>query len=239
MRERSPGEHASQEDGAGEAAQAGVTEAPETAEAEPQPQVAAVESTTEVAEPAAPALPSFDLVRVEKSGETVVAGRAPPGSTVTVGSELIRFEGEGRVEAVVVATDDGEERRVADTVIVDLGTYPRDMLARMGAGLPVTATGSADQPITIRGEVGATPLIEMQTDKHNVIEVLRSRYLQISSIAFTGGSHGIRLIDSDFISIEDCEVYESGDVAISANAGGTYEGLVIRRNHIHHTNGAG
>jgi parallel beta-helix repeat protein len=28
-------------------------------------------------------------------------------------------------------------------------------------------------------------------------------------------------------------------VAISANSGGTYEGLIIRRNHIHHTNGHG
>jgi hypothetical protein len=46
-------------------------------------------------------------------------------------------------------------------------------------------------------------------------------------------------MNSDFITIEDCEVYETGDVAISANSGGTYEGLKILRNHIHHTNGTG
>jgi hypothetical protein len=41
------------------------------------------------------------------------------------------------------------------------------------------------------------------------------------------------------VTLEDNEVYETGDVAISANSGGTYEGLVIRHNHIHHTNGTG
>ena len=46
-------------------------------------------------------------------------------------------------------------------------------------------------------------------------------------------------MDSDFITIEECEIHDTGDVAISANAGGTYEGLRILRNHIHHTNGTG
>jgi parallel beta-helix repeat protein len=41
------------------------------------------------------------------------------------------------------------------------------------------------------------------------------------------------------VTIEDCEVFDTGDVAISANSGGTYDGLVIRRNHIHDTNGTG
>jgi hypothetical protein len=46
-------------------------------------------------------------------------------------------------------------------------------------------------------------------------------------------------MDSSFVTIEECEVYETGDVAISANSGGTYEGLRLLRNHIHHTNGTG
>jgi hypothetical protein len=63
--------------------------------------------------------------------------------------------------------------------------------------------------------------------------------LVLRDLDVTGGSHGVRLISSSFVTIEDCEIYETGDVAISANAGGTYEGLVFRRNHIHHTNGTG
>ena len=31
----------------------------------------------------APSLPSFDIVRVDRSGEAVIAGRASPGATVT------------------------------------------------------------------------------------------------------------------------------------------------------------
>jgi len=41
------------------------------------------------------------------------------------------------------------------------------------------------------------------------------------------------------VTIEDSEIYATADVGISANAGGTYDGLVIRRNHIHHTSGSG
>jgi hypothetical protein len=72
-----------------------------------------------------------------------------------------------------------------------------------------------------------------------VVEIRGSSHLVIRGIEFTGGSHGIRLMDSDYVTIEDCEIYETGDVAISANSGGTYEGLRIIRNHIHHTNGTG
>jgi hypothetical protein len=61
----------------------------------------------------------------------------------------------------------------------------------------------------------------------------------VRNIEFTGGSHGIRLMSSSFITIEGCEVHDTGDVAISANSGGTYEGLKILRNNVHHTNGTG
>jgi hypothetical protein len=71
------------------------------------------------------------------------------------------------------------------------------------------------------------------------VEINGSSHLVIRGLTFTRGSHGIRLMNSDFVTIEDCEVFETGDVAISANAGGTYEGLQILRNHIHHTNGTG
>ena len=46
-------------------------------------------------------------------------------------------------------------------------------------------------------------------------------------------------MSSSFVTIENCEVHETGDVAISANSGATYEGLRILRNHSHHTHGTG
>ena len=66
-----------------------------------------------------------------------------PGRVATVGSDVVRFEGDGTVEAVIVDGDTGQERIEADTVVVDLGRYPRNALARMGADLPITIVGSA------------------------------------------------------------------------------------------------
>ena len=101
------------------------------------------------------------------------------------------------------------------------------------------ANGTSQQPIVIRAKDGELAVISQATNQQNVVEINGSSHLVFRGLEFTGGSHGIRLIDSDFITIEDCEIHETGDVAISANSGGTYEGLKILRNHIHHTNGTG
>lgn len=78
-------------------------------------------------------------------GRVVALGTPPEGVACTrVEGELIRFEGAGRVEAVVVRDSDGTERRhAADTVSLGLGLQPRNALARMGEGLPVRAVGDA------------------------------------------------------------------------------------------------
>lgn len=107
------------------------------------------------------------------------------------------------------------------------------------SGIKIDITGLSDQPVIIRGKVGEVALIDLPTEAHNIVEVRNSTYVKIQNLTFHGGSHGIRLVSSDFITIENCEIYETGDVAVSANSGGTYEGLVIRGNHIHNTNGTG
>ena len=131
------------------------------------------------------------------------------------------------LEVAAAALSPGEE------LVLRGGTYFFD------ENVTITANGTAAQPITIRAKNGEQPIIEQATTNQNVVEINGSSHLVISGIEFTGGSHGIRLINSDYITIEDCEVHETGDVAISANSGGTYEGLKILRNHIHHTNGTG
>ena len=70
-------------------------------------------------------------------GRVAAVGVSPSGiEAVRVTGELVRIEGERRVEAVVVATAGGEEERVAcDTLSVGLGLQPRDVLARMARGL--------------------------------------------------------------------------------------------------------
>ena len=142
--------------------------------------------------------------------------------------------------AEVTEISPGDDVRAA---IANLG--PGDELVLSGgvygfdSRFNISVVGQPGSPAVIRGKAGEQAIIEMNTGSQNVLEVQGSAHLVLRGLTFRGGSHGIRLMDSDFITIEDCEIYETGDVALSANSGGTYEGLVIRRNHIHHTNGTG
>jgi len=130
------------------------------------------------------------------------------------------------VRAAIAALQPGDE------LVLQGGTYA------FSSRFAVTAVGTPGQPITIRGKAAELAVIT-NVSTQNVMEVDGSQYLVLKNLRITGGSHGVRLMNSDFVTLEDNEVYETGDVALSANSGGTYEGLVIRHNHIHHTNGSG
>ncbi|MBL8046080.1 MAG: (2Fe-2S)-binding protein [Anaerolineales bacterium] len=57
---------------------------------------------------------------------------------------LVRFEGDGKIQAVITQTAAGAERRYeCDTVSIGLGLTPRDTLLRIGNGLNVRAVGEA------------------------------------------------------------------------------------------------
>lgn len=133
----------------------------------------------------------------------------------------------GNLRSAIAALKPGEELRLAG------GTYTVD------SGFRVTVNGTAQQPIVMRSKDGERAVIQQTNAGQNVFEISGSSNFVVRNIEFTGGSHGIRLMSSSFITIEGCEVHDTGDVAISANSGGTYEGLKILRNHIHHTNGTG
>ncbi|MDX1520710.1 MAG: 2Fe-2S iron-sulfur cluster-binding protein, partial [Anaerolineae bacterium] len=78
-------------------------------------------------------------------GHVVAVGTPPDGIEAELApGDLVRFEGDQRVEAVVVRDADGHEKRLAcDTVSLGLGLHPRDTLRRMGHDLPVRAVGDA------------------------------------------------------------------------------------------------
>ncbi len=156
-----------------------------------------------------------------------------------VSSVLLSLASLGAHAATVEVTPSGDLRgaisalRPGDELVLGGGTYT--MSSRFG----VTVVGTQALPIVIRAKTGEKPRIHMNTTAQNIIEVAGSRYVTFRGLEFTGGSHGIRLMDSDFVTIESCEIHETGDVAISANSGGQYDGLRILRNHIHHTHGTG
>ena len=156
-----------------------------------------------------------------------VAAVALLGATAAAQPALVEVTPSSDLRAAIAALSPG------DSLVLRGGTY------QFSTRFAVTAVGTASQPITIAGKAGETAIILMTTDTQNVMEVDGSSYLVLRNLKVTGGSHGIRLMNSSFITLEDNEIYETGDVALSANSGGTYQGLVIRHNHIHHTNGTG
>jgi hypothetical protein len=101
----------------------------------------------------------------------------------------------------------------------------------------VTAKGTADKPIVIRAADGQTPLLTRPADninKHNNIEFVDCSYLTIRGIRLKGGSSGVRFIRGHHVTFENCEIFETGNNALTMNSGNC-DAFVIRKNHIHHT----
>ncbi|AKT37354.1 right-handed parallel beta-helix repeat-containing protein [Chondromyces crocatus] len=121
-----------------------------------------------------------------------------------------------------------------DELVLQGGTYS------LNPKLTIAVSGTAQAPIVIRAKAGEVPVITRPNANQNVINIEGSEHVVLRGLEVTGGSHGIRMNQARFITVEDCEIHETDDVALSANfAGSSYEGLILRRNHIHHTNGTG
>lgn len=85
-------------------------------------------------------------------GAAVVAVGPPPAGVACtpLPGRLVRFEGQGRVRAVVTANEDGTETQTpCDAVVLDLGHTPCDLLVRMARGSAISAVGPAaeDAPL--------------------------------------------------------------------------------------------
>jgi len=101
----------------------------------------------------------------------------------------------------------------------------------------VTAKGTQTRPIIIRAAEGEAPLLTRPADnidKHNNIEFVDCSYLIFRGIRFKGGSSGVRFIRGHHITLEECEIFETGNNALTMNSGNC-DAFIIRRNHIHHT----
>ena len=120
-----------------------------------------------------------------------------------------------------------------DTLMLRGGAYSQT------ARRAVTAVGTAAAPIVIRSAPGESALLTRPADNidtQNNIELVNCAYLVLQGLRFQGGSIGIRIAGGHHVTIEGCEIFETGNNALAANTSGiTYEGLMIRGNHIHHT----
>lgn len=121
-----------------------------------------------------------------------------------------------------------------DELILHGGTY--EQTARLG----LTIVGTEAMPITIRAADGEVPIIHRGDDSQNLVDFDHAEYVIIRGIEFVGGSAGLRFSNSRFVTLEDNDIHDTGDVAIRANDGGSmYEGFQILHNEVHHTNGTG
>jgi hypothetical protein len=133
----------------------------------------------------------------------------------------------------------GDHLQPGDEVILAPGVY------RDGRRLVIGHRGTAERPIVIRAASGARAVLERPDARQNTINMIGAQYLILRGLEITGGSTGIRLMKSDrypckFVTIEEMYIHHVGGPAMTANSpGNTYQGLVFRRNHIHHTSGHG
>ena len=118
-----------------------------------------------------------------------------------------------------------------DELILHGGLYSQS------ARRAVTAKGSAAKPIVIRAANEGQPLLSRPADnidKYNNIEFIDCSYLIVRGIHFKGGSSGVRFIRGHHITFEECEIFQTGNNALTMNSGDC-DAFIIRKNHIHHT----
>jgi hypothetical protein len=145
----------------------------------------------------------------------------------------------GAVFEIYPATVDSHEEfetvanslKPGDELILHGGLYSQN------SRRAVTAKGSAEKFIIIRAAKGEKPLLSRPADnidKYNNIEFIDCSYLIVRGIRFRGGSSGVRFIRGHHIVFEDCEIFQTGNNALTMNSGDC-DAFVIRKNHIHHT----
>jgi MYXO-CTERM domain-containing protein len=115
----------------------------------------------------------------------------------------------------------------------------RDGMYMLTDAWHVTMKGTQAAPISVHAKDGEHPHLNRPGVDQNIIDFDEVSYTELRGIEFSGGSAGLRLINVNFMTIQDCEVHDTDDVAIAANSGTEYQGLKILHNHLHNTGGTG
>ena len=129
--------------------------------------------------------------------------------------------------------------RPGDEVVLKAGTYSN------GRMLVLNHVGTAGNPIVIRAAEGARVVFRRPDARQNTFNLAGTQYLKLKGFEITGGSMGIRIYKqgnrmAKFVTLEGLHIHHVGEVAVTCNnVGNTYEGMIFRRNHIHHTSGTG
>ncbi len=104
-----------------------------------------------------------------------------------------------------------------DELVLRAGTYSQN------GRRAVTAKGTADKPIVIRAAETGKALLTRPADnidRHNNIEFVDCSHLIVRGLRFQGGSCGVRFIRGDHVTFEQCEIFQTGNNALTMNSGG-------------------
>ena len=120
-----------------------------------------------------------------------------------------------------------------DVLILGGGEY------RLTREVLINLYGTAAEPIVIRAKTGERPVLLQTNSGRRTVDFDGAAYIEFRGIEINGGAQGMRMREADYITVADCEVHNTEDVAIAVNWTGTYTGLRLVRNHIHHTKHTG
>ncbi len=176
-----------------DAAEPAPTTAPDSDAPEPPPAPAVEE------EPAEPALPAFDIVRVDRNGYAVIAGRAKPGASVTVFAN-------GEEIASETADSSGSWALTVDTPL-DAGPVELSLEMTTVDGLTVRSDETiviyvpdreGDRPLVLRTTPGgATEVLQDPRDAGAGLGPLSLDAIDYDgsgSVIFSGGAEPSRVV---------------------------------------------
>ena len=101
-----------------------------------------------------------------------------------------------------------------DELVLHGGTYV------LSSRFSIQAVGTPTRPIVVRAMDGETPVVQYVDGSQNVINVENAAHLVLRGLTLTGGSHGIRISASNFVTVEKCHVHDVGDVTRLAEDAG-------------------
>ncbi|MGH1344049.1 MAG: right-handed parallel beta-helix repeat-containing protein [Nannocystales bacterium] len=103
----------------------------------------------------------------------------------------------------------------------------------------VDLVGTEAQPITIRARDGEVPHVHRPNANQNIVDI-NAQWVTFEGIEWSGGSAGLRISSADHLTISQCDIHSTNDVAVRANDSGvTYQALHIVDNEIHDTDHTG
>jgi hypothetical protein len=203
----------------GEQADAGASTAvdsqPTLTDADSQ-QVAATTGADSAA--AGPAVPSFDVVRIDAAGGMVIAGRAAPGAVVSVTSD-------GNVIGTVTADANGEWVLLPSAPLPP-GNHQLGLTATSPSGETMVAAqqvmivmpGSTDVAAGGAAPEGEALAVMVPSDGSGGAVVLQAPAVEATADAESGADESSPGIASGELSLDSVDYGESGDVTVGGRA---------------------